>query len=122
MENLYDVTIIGAGPAGLTSAIYSRRANLKTAVIEFAIAGGKLYSTYEIDNYPGFQKISGSKLGDELVEHAKKYNADFINGKVVSINKNDTIFEITLDTNEIIKSKTVIVASGTKEKKLENHE
>lgn len=119
MENTYDVTIIGAGPAGLTAAIYSRRANLTTAVVEYAVPGGKLYNTYEIDNYPGFQKISGAKLGDELVEHAKNYNADFVNGKVISINKNGNIFEINLDSNSVIYSKTVIIATGTKEKKLE---
>lgn len=119
MENVYDVTIIGAGPAGLTAAIYARRANLTTAVIEYAVPGGKLFSTYEIDNYPGFQKIAGAKLGDELVEHAKKFNADFINGKVLSLNKYSNLFEIKLDNNEMIVSKSVIIASGTKEKKLE---
>lgn len=119
MENTYDVTIIGAGPAGLTAAIYSRRANLRTAVVEYAVPGGKLYSTYEIDNYPGFKKISGSKLGDELVEHAKNYNADFVNGKVTNIIKNNNVFEIKLDTNQTVFSKTVIIASGTKEKRLE---
>ena len=119
MENVYDVTIIGAGPAGLTAAIYARRANLSTAVIEYAVPGGKLYSTYEIDNYPGFQKISGASLGDELVEHAKKFNADFVNAKVASVNKFSNLFEVKLDNGQIIVSKTVIVASGTKEKKLE---
>ena len=118
MENTYDVTIIGAGPAGLTAAIYARRANLKVCVIEYALAGGKLYNTYEIDNYPGFQKVSGAKLGDELVEHAKKYNADFINGKVINI-KNGDIKEVILDDNTSIHTKTIIVATGTKEKRLE---
>lgn len=119
MENLYDVTIIGAGPAGLTAAIYARRANLKTCVIEYALAGGKLYSTYEIDNYPGFQKVNGSKLGEELVEHAKKYNADFINGKVINIKENNNLKEVILDNNTTISTKTIIIATGTKEKKLE---
>ena len=119
MENLYDVTIIGAGPAGLTAAIYARRANLKTAVIEFAIAGGKLYNTYEIDNYPGFKKVSGAELGDQLVEHAKKYNADFINGKVISITPNGPTHTVSLDNGETINTKTVIIATGTKEKRLE---
>ena len=119
MENIYDVTIIGAGPAGLTAAIYARRANLKTCVIEYALAGGKLYSTYEIDNYPGFQKISGAKLGDELVEHAKKYNADFINGKVLNIKDNNNIKEVMLDNGTNIQTKSIIIATGTKEKRLE---
>ena len=119
MENTFDVTIIGAGPAGLTAAIYARRANLTTAVIEYGVAGGKLYNTYEIDNYPGFKKVSGAELGDQLAEHAKKYNAQFVNGKVTSINKNGNTFEVKLETGEIVLSKTVIVATGTKEKKLE---
>lgn len=119
MENIYDVTIIGAGPAGLTAAIYARRANLKTCIIEYALAGGKLYSTYEIDNYPGFQKISGAKLGDELVEHAKKYNADFINGKVLNIKDNNNLKEVILDNGTNIQTKSVIIATGTKEKRLE---
>ena len=119
MENIYDVTIIGAGPAGLTASIYSRRANLKTAVIEYAIAGGKLFNTYEIDNYPGFKKVSGASLGEELVNHAQKYNSDFINGKVISINSIDNLHEIKLDNGDIIKTKSIIIATGTKEKQLQ---
>ena len=70
---IYDVVIIGAGPAGLTAGIYAARADLSTLLIERFGAGGQILNTYEVDNYPGLPEIGGMELGDKFEEHAKKY-------------------------------------------------
>ena len=70
---MYDVAIIGSGPAGLTAAIYATRAGLKTAVISAnPVGGGQILNTYEVDNYPGLPGISGLDLGHKFTEQAKK--------------------------------------------------
>jgi thioredoxin reductase (NADPH) len=73
---LYDLTIIGAGPAGLAAAIYAKRALLKTLIFEKDLAGGKLNKTAEVENYPGFTKISGSGLAEEMTKHVRSYDID----------------------------------------------
>src|SRR5215213_43715 len=91
----YDLIIVGAGPAGLTAAIYAKRALLKTLLLEKDIAGGKLNKTAEVENYPGFTKIDGPELAQKLVEHVRNYNIDLKDEEVVLINKsNQGIFEI----------------------------
>lgn len=119
MNELYDVVIIGAGPAGLTSAIYSARANLKTIVIESGVNGGKLYKTYEIENYPGIKKIGGVELAQQLVEHTKDFGVTIKAGEVLKVKEENEYKKIILKNNEEIFSKTVIVATGTKEKELD---
>ena len=78
MENLYDVIIIGSGPAGLSAAIYAKRAKLSSLTIEANFAsGGQVLNTYEVDNYPGLPGISGMDLGSTLRAHAEKMGAEF---------------------------------------------
>ena len=74
MSELYDVIIIGAGPAGLTAGIYAARADLKTLLIERYGAGGQILNTYEVDNYPGLAGITGGELGAKMSEHLDKFN------------------------------------------------
>ena len=90
MNERYDVIIIGAGPAGLTAAIYASRANLKVLIVEAEVNGGKLSKTYEIENYPGIKAISGLELANQLTEHGQKFGAELISGEVVQIKNNDT--------------------------------
>ena len=79
-----DLIIIGSGPAGLSAAIYGRRAGLDTLVIEeTGISGGQVLKTYEVDNYPGLPGISGFDLGMKFREHADKTGAEFVDEKVL---------------------------------------
>ena len=76
MEKIYDLIIIGSGPAGLAAAIYAKRARLDTLVIEKEyISGGQVVNTYEVDNYPGLPGIGGFELGVKMREHADHLEA-----------------------------------------------
>ncbi|MBO7697500.1 MAG: FAD-dependent oxidoreductase, partial [Erysipelotrichaceae bacterium] len=90
MKEIYDVLIIGAGPAGLTAAIYASRANLSVLMIEGAVNGGKLSKTYEIENYPGIEKIGGVELADQLTKHGQKFGAKLISGNVEKVIDGET--------------------------------
>lgn len=115
MEKTYDLIIIGSGPAGLTSAIYACRGNLKVLVIENDVNGGKLSKISQIENYPGFESISGIELSEQLLHHAKHFNAQIINGEVIKIDDGSII----LNNGDIYFSKAVIIATGSKQRKLD---
>lgn len=70
-RKIYDVIIIGAGPAGMTAAVYTSRANLSTLMIERGIPGGQMANTEDVENYPGFESILGPELSNKMFEHAK---------------------------------------------------
>ena len=119
----YDVVIIGGGPAGLTAAIYTCRAGLKTGVFESGVIGGEAASTELIENYPGFPDgISGLKLTENMAVQAKKFGAEIITDRVVKIE--DNLFSIhngykTINTNSgQIKAKAIIITVGTRPKLL----
>ncbi len=116
---MYDAVIIGSGPAGLTAAIYCLRANLNILILENKTMGGKLSKTYKIENYPGFKEINGADLANHFINQVKNLNADIKEGSVSNIINNKDEKDIILDTNEIIKTKTIIIATGTKEKTLD---
>ena len=116
---MYDLIIIGAGPAGLTSAIYALRGSLKTLVVESDNPGGKLTKTFKIENYPGFKEINGYKLANDFIEHAKKFDVEIYNGQVNKVNPKEDYFDVILDDDKVYQTKAVIVASGTKERELE---
>ena len=114
MEKKYDVSIIGAGPAGLTAAVYAARAGLSVAMIERGAPGGQMVNTFEIENYTGFEKISGPELSMKMFEHAQKTGAEYVYGDVKSIEKNeDGTHKIDCGSQKI-DTKSVIVATGTK--------
>lgn len=115
---LFDVIIIGGGPAGLTAAIYCGRARLKTLLIEKALLGGLASTTYLIENYPGFPEgISGIEMGNKLEAQARKAGCDIYYGEAtgIKINKNKKIVEIE---KHRLETKAVIFAAGTEPKKL----
>lgn len=113
MSENYDVIIIGAGPSGLTSAIYLGRAKTKTLVIEKVTIGGKLLVIDNLENYPGFSDgINGFELASKLDSQSKKFGAEFIFGEVKSVKKENNLFKIITNENEYI-SKVVVIASGS---------
>lgn len=110
---VYDVIIIGSGPAGLSAAIYAKRAELNVLVIEKAgISGGQVINTYEVDNYPGIPGIGGFELSIKFREHADKLGATFINGEVTDFKLENHIKVVTIDGEEQYKAKSVVIATG----------
>ena len=107
-----DLIIVGAGPAGLTAAIYGKRAGLDTLVIdETGLGGGQVVTTYEVDNYPGLPNIGGFELGEKFKEHAMKAGAEFMEAQVTAAFKNDDVFNIeTSEGNE--QARALIIATG----------
>lgn len=118
MDSIRDVIIIGEGPAGLSAAIYAKRAELNTLVIERYGAGGQILNTYEVDNYPGLPGISGFELGTKMSEHADKFSVDRINAEVLSMSLTGDIKVIVTDSGEY-RAKSVIIATGNSPRKLE---
>ena len=97
---LYDVIIIGSGPAGLTAALYTTRANLKTLLIAGGKWGGQLMLTTEVENYPGFKKITGMELVSKLKEHALDYNIEIKEERAENVKKSGSkVLERLNDSN-----------------------
>lgn len=114
----YDLVIIGGGPAGLTAGIYARRAMLKTLLLEKIGMGGQIIITDLIENYPGFQEISGGELARKFEEHARKFGLETRGMVEVSGIENRGSVKIVKTSEGEIETKTVIIASGTTPKKL----
>lgn len=118
MDKIYDLIIIGSGPAGLAAGIYAQRARLDTLIIEKEyISGGQVVNTYEVDNYPGLPGVSGFDLGLKFREHADKLEAAFVTAKVISINIEETVKFVKTDA-EIYQAKAVIFATGATHREL----
>ena len=114
-----ELTIIGGGPAGLSALIYACRANLDVLLIEKESLGGKLIKIDNIENYPGFKQISGFDLANDFIEHTKSFNYETRYADIKEIVDQKDYKQIILDNDEIIDTKTIIIASGSKEKELE---
>ncbi len=110
----YDLIIVGAGPAGLTAALYAGRSMLRTLVLEAGMPGGELLKTEIIEDYPGFEHIDGWDLAQRFEAHARKFGAAFRTGvTVTAIRKGrDGIFDVETDDGERVRAPTVIVTSG----------
>ncbi len=110
---VYDVIIIGSGPAGLSAALYATRAELSCIVIEKAgLSGGQIINTYEVDNYLGTPGISGFDLSQKFREHCDKLGTTFINGEVKEFHLEGDHKVITLEDDTVYRSKTVVIATG----------
>ena len=113
------VLILGTGPAGLTAAIYTGRANLAPVVVEGLQPGGQLTSTTEIENYPGFsQGIQGPDLMEAMRKQAARFGARFIPASVASIDFRGRPLKVTLDDGSMHEAETVIIATGAAAKYL----
>ncbi|MDO4465943.1 MAG: FAD-dependent oxidoreductase [Bacillota bacterium] len=115
MGRQVDLVIVGAGPAGLAACIYGSRAGLNTILFDNGAPGGKLVKTHKISNYPGVLDVAGTDLAMSMFEQATSFGASYEYGNVVNVDANKNV---TLDTGEVISSKAVIVATGTKERLL----
>ena len=116
---IYDLIIIGSGSAGLTAAIYAARKKMNTLILTKKI-GDRPSSFYEIENFPGFLKIRGTELNEKMIEQVARYGVPIKEDMAVSgIEKKDGNFLVKTETGENFETKTVIIASGRKPKKLE---
>lgn len=118
MEHIYDLIIIGSGPAGLSAAIYAQRARLDALVIEKEMmSGGQVLTTYEVDNYPGLPGINGFDLGMKFREHADRLGARFAEDQVLQVEKTEEGF-LVKGEKEIYRTRTVLIATGAAHRKL----
>lgn len=115
---VYDVIIIGAGPAGLAAGIYGVRAGLSTLVLDASpLSGGQVLNTYEVDNYPGIPGTTGADLADALKKHCEKLGVEFATGRVSSIVNADGVKQL-VTRKATFEAKAVVVATGASNKKL----
>ena len=117
---MYDLIIVGAGPAGLAAAIYAARAELKFIVLEKEImSGGQIINTYEVDNYPGLFHMGGFDLAMKFREHADALGASFVTGEVEQIESSPTGKKVICKDGTVYETKTVILSGGARHRKLE---
>ena len=114
---MYDTIIIGAGPAGMTAALYAARSNLKVALIEGGLPGGQMNNTSDIENYPGYANISGPELAEKMFEPLENLGVEHLYGFVKNIENHGDVKKVITD-NEEFGTRTVIVATGSKHRLL----
>ena len=112
MNNIYDVIIIGAGPAGLSAAIYAKRGNLNTLIIEKSTPGGTLVSISHLNNYPGYNGVDGANLAFIMYEQVTNLNVDFVFEEVSEVRMDNDLKIVKTNANEYV-GKNIIVATGT---------
>ena len=118
MSEIYDLVIVGGGPAGLTAAIYAQRARLNTIVLEQNyMCGGQVINTYEVDNYPGFPGINGFELSEKFKKHADQLEANFVEVEVSGVELDGKTKIIHTNEGDY-KTKALLIASGCHHKKL----
>ena len=112
MSVIYDVIIVGSGPAGLAAAIYGQRAGLSSLVLEESyVSGGQVLNTYDVDNYPGLPGISGMELAEKFHEHAKSMGASFLTAAVIAI-REEGDRKVVETAKGDLSARTVILATG----------
>lgn len=124
MDKVYDIIVIGGGPAGYTSAIYASRSGFDTLVIEAFAAGGQMTQTSQIDNYPGFPEgVDGFELGSKMQQGAERFSAKTVQAEVLEVNLQEKIKKITIPEG-VLLSRSVIIATGAEHRHLglENEE
>ena len=114
---MYDTIIIGAGPAGMTAALYAARSNLKVALIEGGLPGGQMNNTSDIENYPGYANISGPELAEKMFEPLENLGVEHLYGFVENVEDHGEFKKVVID-DQIYETRTVIVATGSKHRLL----
>ncbi|MHA7138009.1 thioredoxin-disulfide reductase [Rossellomorea arthrocnemi] len=116
-EKIYDVIIVGAGPAGMTAAVYTSRASLSTLMLERGVPGGQMANTEEVENYPGFDHILGPDLSNKMFDHAKKFGAEYAYGDIKEIIDGEEFKTVKTGSKEF-KARAVIITTGAEYKKI----
>jgi thioredoxin reductase (NADPH) len=117
-EEMYDVIILGGGPAGLTAGIYAQRAALKTVLIEKGVPGGQVAITKEVENYPGFIEIGGFELCDKFLQHARHYELEIIDKEAVLTEPGLKHHSVQLADGTVLRGRVIILAAGGTAQKL----
>ena len=115
---LYDIIIVGAGPAGLTAAIYARRANKTVLILDKGAFGGQIAFSPKVENYPGFETVTGAELADKMVEQALSQGADVEVENVVSVKDENGIKTVITEDGNEFSGKALIIAVGAKHRHL----
>ncbi len=118
MEEVRKLIIIGSGPAGLTSAIYAARSNLKSLVIDGDEPGGQLMGTSYVENWPGEKSILGPKLMMNMREHAQHFGTEFLSENVTKVDFSKKPFTLWTNRNKELKAHAIIIANGATPKRL----
>lgn len=114
---MYDIIIVGAGPAGLTAGIYARRSNKNVLILEANTFGGQIVNTLDIENYPGYEHISGFDFANKLYNQTKNLGAEIKFERVIEIKNNDEYKEVVTN-KESYKCKAIILATGVEKRTL----
>jgi len=117
MKDLYDLIIVGAGPAGMAAAVYAARSRIDTLILTRDVGGMAVYAG-KVDNYLGFHLISGMDLVKKFEEHLNQFPLEIIYNSVISIEKEENIFIVKTREGKIFKGKSIIYAAGTSHRKL----
>ena len=116
-HQMYDVIIAGAGPPGMTAAVYASRAELNTLLIERGIPGGQMADTEDVENYPGYDHILGADLSNKMFEHAKKFGAEYAYGDIKRVEDHGD-YKVVYAGNKEYKTRSLIITAGAQFKKL----
>ncbi|MGA3473977.1 thioredoxin-disulfide reductase [Lactiplantibacillus plantarum] len=117
MAKSYDVIIIGAGPAGMTAALYASRANLSVLLLDRGIYGGQMNNTAAIENYPGFKSVLGPDLAKDMYESATQFGAEYAYGSVESVKDRGDVKIVTTDS-DTFETKALVIGTGSEYRKL----
>lgn len=117
-EKIYDVIIIGAGPGGMTAALYASRSNLDTLLLERGIPGGQMNNTAEIENYPGFNSILGPDLSTKMFDSAKQFGVEYAYGDVKEV-KDGHAYKTIIAGKKEYKTRAIIISTGAEHRKLD---
>jgi thioredoxin reductase (NADPH) len=116
-EKIYDVIIAGAGPGGMTAAVYTSRGGQSTLMIERGVPGGQMANTEEVENYPGYEHILGPELSTKMFDHAKKFGAEYAYGDIKEIIDGKE-YKTVIAGSKQYKARAVIISTGAEYKKI----